>query len=82
MRETKLHYQYPVSPCPPARGQESAEKQNSPLPGKGRRWWRELPPNPGVCILAEEHALCCVLVIAQFVYMVTHSLMLLLFVLQ
>lgn len=62
MRGTKLHGCYPVSPCPPTGGQGGTETQISAPPGKKGE----------VCLLAEEHALCCMLAIAPFVYMVTH----------
>jgi hypothetical protein len=42
---------------------------------------REFPQNTGMCILAKEHPLCYMLVIAQFVYMVTHLFRRVLFVL-
>lgn len=72
MRGTKLHYCFLVGPCPPTGGQESTEKQNSPPPGNGWRQGREVHRSRVVYVLAEEHTLCCLLVIAQFVYMVTH----------
>lgn len=45
--------------------------------GKGKSFLQQ-----SVYVLAEEHALCCVLVVAQFVYVVTRLFMHLLFVLQ
>lgn len=72
MRRTKLHYCYPSAPAHQLevrrvqRGKSHLHQEK--VGGGGERF----SMTECAHVLAEEHALCCMLVIAQFVYTVTH----------